>query len=397
MDFEFWWLLAFPLFFGMGWLAARIDLKQLLSESRELPASYFKGLNFLLNEQQDKAIEAFIEVMKADTQIVELNFALGALFRRKGETERAIRLHRTLLDRADLQDEQRQMAAYELGQDYLKAGLLDRAEELFARLKDGRYARVSLKFLLEIYQIEKEWLKSIEIATQLAKITGDTHQVEIAEYYCELAHSEMLQSRPDAARRHLEDALAEYRKCIRANVLLGDLFLSQGQLEEAVERWCRIESQDPLFLALVGERIFSAYRQLGRSEEGLTLIRGYLAKYPTLGLLMTAYQAELELHDPSTAYAMLRDELRQHPSMVGLEKLLEAQVLQESMADRRQDLELIRHLVHAQTRRLALYCCDNCGFKAKQYYWHCPACGKWESYSPRRTEELERVELSGYL
>src|SRR3954470_21181980 len=157
MDFELWWLFGFALFFGLGWLAARIDIKHLLSESRQLPRSYFRGLNFLLNEQPDKAIEAFIEVVKGDPETIELHFALGSLFRRRGETERAIRMHRNLLDRGDLDDTQRLQALHELGQAYLKAGLLDRAEESFARLRGSTYRGEALRFLLDIYQQEKDW------------------------------------------------------------------------------------------------------------------------------------------------------------------------------------------------------------------------------------------------
>src|SRR5687768_5769225 len=144
MDLEYWWLLALPLFFALGWLAARIDIKQLLSESRVLPSSYFKGLNFLVNEQPDKAIEAFIEVVKVDPQTIELHFALGNLFRRRGEIERAIRMHQNLVARPGLGKDQKTLALYELAQDYLKAGLLDRAEELFAKLEDTQYAEPAL-------------------------------------------------------------------------------------------------------------------------------------------------------------------------------------------------------------------------------------------------------------
>src|SRR5215216_224301 len=151
MDLEYWWLLALPLFFALGWLAARIDIKQLISESRTLPMSYFRGLNFLLNEQPDKAIEAFIEVVKVDPQTVELHFALGSLFRRRGELERAIRMHQNLAERTDLQQDQKLAALFELAQDYLKAGLLDRAEELFLKLEGAAHAESALKFLLEIY------------------------------------------------------------------------------------------------------------------------------------------------------------------------------------------------------------------------------------------------------
>src|SRR5579871_6920509 len=172
LDFEFWWLIVCPLFFGLGWIAARIDIKHLVRESRSLPRSYFRGLNFLLNEQPDKAIEAFIELVKVDPQTVELHFALGSLFRRRGEVERAIRMHQNLLDRPDLGHEQRLQALYELAQDYLKAGLLDRAEELFAKLDGSHYEQPGLKFLLEIYEQEKDWNKAIATSRRMDAVTG---------------------------------------------------------------------------------------------------------------------------------------------------------------------------------------------------------------------------------
>jgi lipopolysaccharide assembly protein B len=176
MEFELWWLLGFPLFFALGWMAARIDIKQLLSESRALPMSYFKGLNFLLNEQPDKAIEAFIEVVKVDPQTVELHFALGSLFRRRGEVERAIRMHQNLLDRPDLRGEQRLQALYELAQDFLKAGLLDRAEELFGKLEGTAYQQQGLRFLLEIYEQEKDWKKAIATSRRDRRVERKGHR-----------------------------------------------------------------------------------------------------------------------------------------------------------------------------------------------------------------------------
>src|SRR5215467_7512629 len=174
MEFEYWWLLGFPLFFGLGWLAARIDIRHLVRESRALPRSYFRGLNFLLSEQPDKAIEAFIEVVKVDPETVDLHFALGSLFRRRGETERAIRMHRNLLERSDLGAEQRLHAMVELGEDYLKAGLLDRAEEMFVKLKGSPHRAAAMKFLLEIYQQEKDWMKAVEVARELERDSGQS-------------------------------------------------------------------------------------------------------------------------------------------------------------------------------------------------------------------------------
>jgi lipopolysaccharide biosynthesis regulator YciM len=386
MDIEYWWLLALPLFFALGWLAARIDIKQLVSESRSLPMSYFKGLNFLLNEQPDKAIEAFIEVVKVDPQTVELHFALGSLFRRRGEVERAIRMHQNLVERPDLGEEQKRAALFELAQDYLKAGLLDRAEELFLRLAGTSHAEAALRFLLEIYQQEKDWQKAIGVAEKLESVTGRSHQKEIANFYCELASSEIMHTRAEAARPYLESALSHHRLCVRANVLLGDLQLALGNVPGAIEAWKRIESQNPAYLSLVTARIYDAYRTLGRADEGLNLLRGYLEKYPSLDALNVVFQATLEQNGPDHAYRLVREELRRTPTLLGLDKLLEAQLL-DAPIERRRDLELIKGLVNQHTQNLAMYKCDNCGFRARQYYWHCPACAAWETYSPRRTEE----------
>ena len=165
MEFDYWWLLGLlPLFFGFGWIAARIDIKHLVRDSRALPRSYFKGLNFLLNEQPDKAIEAFIEVVKVDPETVELHFALGSLFRRRGEFDRAIRMHQNLLERADLGAEQKGMALAELGEDYLKAGILDRAEEVFQKLEKTPHAIAARRHLLDIYEQEKDWSRAIPAA-----------------------------------------------------------------------------------------------------------------------------------------------------------------------------------------------------------------------------------------
>ncbi len=388
MEFELWWLLGFPLFFILGWLAARIDIKQLLSESRALPLSYFKGLNFLLNEQPDKAIEALIEVVKVEPQTVELHFALGSLFRRRGEVERAIRMHQNLLDRPDLRGDARLHALYELAQDYLKAGLLDRAEEFFAKLEGTDYEQQGLKFLLEIYEQEKDWKKAIEASRRMDDVTGKSSERDIANYFCELAAGELTESGPEAARRHLQEALSVNRKCVRANMLLGDLAMSDGDAKAAIAHWKRIEQQDPAYLSLVAEKIVGAYRQLGQTGEGVRLIREYLSRYPSLDLLNVTFEGELEVQGAASANRLVREELMRNPTLLGLDKLLEVQLM-EAPPERRNDLQLIKNLIHQHTRSLALYRCDACGFRARQFYWHCPACNAWETYPPRRSEEQE--------
>jgi len=386
MDFEYWWLLAFPLFFGLGWLAARIDLKQLLSESRRLPASYFKGLNFLLNEQTDQAIEAFIEAVKADSEMIELHFSLGAMFRRRGEVDRAIRMHQSLLDREDLGEDKKLTALFELGQDFLKAGLYDRAEQIFTDLQPTRYANASRESLLVIYAMEKEWEKAIAVARQLEELSHRPYQVEIAHFYCELAVRENAHSDPAAAQAHLQAALQVNRDCVRANMLLGDYAAASGQHEDAIALWKRIETQNPAYLPLVAERMLASFRALDKLAEGVDLLASYLPRYGSPDILSTVFQATLANQGVEAAYQLVRDELQRNPTLLGLGRLLELQLL-EAPAERRHDLQLVRNLVHQHSAGLSLYRCEKCGFKARQYFWQCPACGGWESFPPRRGEE----------
>jgi lipopolysaccharide biosynthesis regulator YciM len=383
-EFEYWWLLGFPLFFVFGWLAARIDIRQIVHESRALPRSYFKGLNFLLNEQPDKAIEAFIEVVKVDPETVELHFALGSLFRRRGEYDRAIRMHQNLLERADLGSEQKVIALAELGQDYLKAGILDRAEEIFAKLEKSPLAVSARRHLLEIYEQEKEWHRAIDMTRQV-----ESDPRALAQYFCELAAGEAASSQVDAARRHLEQALDGNRKCVRASLQLGDLERQQGHFDKAIEHWKRIESQNPAYLALAAQRLYEAHQQAGRAEDGLRLLADYLERYPSLDLLDAVFQHTLETKGHDAAYRLVRDEVRRNPTLLGLDRMLEAQIIASASPDKRRDLELVRNLVHTHTQRLARYRCETCGFKARQFHWRCPACGGWETYPPRRTEEFD--------
>lgn len=385
IEFEYWQLLFFPLFFGLGWAAARIDIQHLVKESRALPRSYFQGLNFLLNEQPDRAIESFVDAVKVDPQTIELHFALGSLFRRRGETERAIRMHQNLIERDDLPQDLKLQALAELGQDYLKAGLLDRAEEVFNKLLDSAMVNDAKRNLLEIYQLEKDWAKAIAIAAEVPDIAS---QKEIAEYYCELAAAEMIRSRPEVASGFLKTALERNRKCVRASLLQGDIEVQQDRIEEAVACWQRIEQQDPTYMALVAQRLLDAFRKLARRDEGLQLLRGYLERYPSLDLLDVVFQLVLESEGPDAAYSMVRDELKRNPTLLGFDKLIEARLL-VSPPEARADLDLAKSIVQGYTRRLARYRCDNCGFKARQFYWRCPACGGWETYSPKRTEEFD--------
>lgn len=386
MEFELWMLLVFPLFFAMGWVTARMDIKELLSESSLLPRSYFQGLNFLLNEQQDKAIEAFIEVVKVDPQTIELHFALGSLFRRRGEVDRALRMHLNLVERADLDEGKKQQALFELAQDYLKAGILDRAETALQQLLNSPYAKESLDFLLEIYQKEKDWLKAIDICNRLNDVTGLPHNKEAAAFYCELAAYELARKQTEVAIVHLQQALDTSPNAVRATIMLGDVEFAAAHFKQAIDIWKNIEQQDAQYLPLAADKLLQAFRKIEKEDEGISLLQEYHVKYPSQDLMDVLFQAVLKRDGAEAAYQLVRNELQRNPTLLGLDKFLEARLL-EVTEKNRADVELVKNLVHQRTRSLAMYFCKSCGFKARQFYWHCPACHGWETYSPRRSEE----------
>ena len=323
MDLDFWWLLVIPVAFALGWMASRYDLKTLLSENANLPRSYFRGLNFLLNEQHDKAIDAFIEVAKLDPETIELHFALGNLFRRRGETDRAIRVHQNLLGRADLPVAERDHALFELGQDFLKAGLLDRAEETFRSLEAGEYALGAQRALLTIYEIEKDWPKSIATAERIEKMGAPSLAREIAHFHCELAQEALQRKSPDDARAELNIALAANPDNVRATILTGDVDAASGDLVAAIACWKRVEAQNAAYLPLVAEKLMNAYVKLDRAAEGVDLLTGYVNRYPSNDLLDVAFKHVEELRGLDAAHALARDanadvaESRRHVAPAG--------------------------------------------------------------------------------
>ncbi|NML62051.1 lipopolysaccharide assembly protein LapB [Massilia sp. RP-1-19] len=387
MEFEFWMLLGIPLFFSLGWIAARVDIRQLVSESRTLPRGYFKGLNFLLNEQPDKAIDAFIEIVKLDPETADMHFALGNLFRRRGEVERAIRVHQNLLARPDLPLDQQHHAGYELGMDYLKAGLLDRAEETFNGLVDSQYGVQAQRALLEIYQREKEWKRAITAAQGLQASGAGTRQKEIAQFYCELAQDALVHLHTDEAMELLDQALHSDRTNVRATILIGDVQLAKGDVEGALMTWRRVEQQSVPHVALVATRLMDGYRKVGRPQEGVNLLRSYLAEASSIDLIEVVFKAVTELDGAQAAKDLVVEELRRTPTLLGLDKLLEARMM-DAPPELFDELSMVKNLVHGYTQKLARYQCSHCGFKARQFYWQCPGCSRWDSYPPRRTEEL---------
>ncbi len=387
IEFELWYLVLLPLLFAAGWWLRGVDARQRSGEADGGPRAYFRGLNYLLNEQPDKAIDAFIEVVRLDPETIDLHFALGNLFRRRGEVDRAVRIHTHLLNRADLPARSRAEALAELGQDFLKGGLLDRAEDSFARLLDEPRHRVeALRALLRIYQMEREWGKAIEIARRLEREAGESSHAQVAHFHCESAEKALAAKDEEGARNHLEQALKINRKSVRAAILAGDLAARRGEGEQAISHWRGVGEMNPEYLPLVAGRLADALDAAGRRAEALNFLRRSLLDHPSIDLLDIAHARVAAWESPPAAEALLRDELQRHPSLLGFERLLASRA---AAAFGDAPVEQLRTLIQAQARKLARYRCSRCGFRAREFHWQCPGCTSWDSYPPRRIEELD--------
>jgi len=404
VDFEPWWLIFVPVLFALGWLAARFDIRQMLRETRSLPDSYFRGLNFLLNEEPDRAIDAFVEVAKLDPETTELHFALGSLFRRRGEMERAIRVHQSLLNRSDLPAAEREHAQHELAQDFLKAGMLDRAEYGFEQLKDTRYALPALRSLIRIYESEHDWPRAIEAVKTLQGLV-DEPVPQIVHYYCEQAQT-ALTSKPadiDAAHEALDaaehalsaiDPASSKGAMVRTAMLRARLALIEQDPKRERLYLESIMNDAPEYAGLVAEQVLANYRAANQEAAGLDVLQKQYARHASLDLFNVLFRELRAQQGSAPSWAFARNALRSHPSLLGLDRLLEAELANpESGAEQAPvpgaDLTLLRSLIHKHTQRLDRYACRSCGFQARRFYWQCPGCNAWETYAPRRLEELE--------
>lgn len=375
------WLLL-PLAAASGWLAARIEQKRHARQSLDLPSAYFKGLNFLLNEQPDKAIEIFIRVLEVNSDTVETHLALGNLFRRRGEVERAIRIHQNLIARPTLDKEQRSQALMELSQDYLKAGLFDRAENLFLELAEIRaHSEQALKLLLHIYQQEKEWEKAISATRNLARVSGKNMDGMIAQFYCELAEQEYARKNFTNARENLRQALMADDNCVRASMLLGDVNVQEGKYREAIDSWRRIEKQDVHYLGEVAERIADAFKKLN-DEQGLyEYFHSALQGQGGVSLALTFADVIHHREGVDAAEKFIVEWLRHAPNVHGLDKLLELNLVKASHSARN-DLMLLKGIIAELRGQHLGYACGQCGFKGKSLHWLCPSCNRWNTIKP---------------
>jgi lipopolysaccharide biosynthesis regulator YciM len=382
VEFDLSWLLiGLPVAFALGWLSSRIDLRQWRRVQRDSPRAYFRGLSLLLNEQQDKAVDAFIEAAQNEPDATELHFALGNLFRRRGEFERAVRVHEHLLARGDLRASERERAQHALAQDFVKAGLFDRAEAAWRALEGGAHDTEARLALLALYERSRDWRQAIAVANELQKKQpgAGSFAPRIAHYACELALEADAQSRPDEASAELERARSAAPQAPRPWVIAGDRAARAGRHDEALAHWAELARAHPASFTLVAERAAGSARAAGREAEWRTLIGQVQAQQPSLDLLRALAQLD---DDAKASRARLAEQLRHRPTLGAAAAVLAApgpidETVRQSVAD----------TVARAARPLQRYRCAACGFEAQQHFWQCPGCLSWDSYPPLRIDE----------
>jgi len=381
MDFDLTWLLwGLPLVFVLGWVASRLDLRQWRIEGRRAPKAYFRGLNYLLNEQQDQAIDAFIEAVQGDPDTAELHFALGNLFRRRGDYDRAVRVHEHLLARADISRKDRDRAQHALALDFLKAGLLDRAEAALHKLKGSAFEGEALLALLAIYERSRDWPQAQRMAQQLEAAEQGSFTVRLAHYQCEEAEAAQRSGDTAQALRLLNEAVRTAPQLARGWMALCALKTQTGDAQGAYAALRELHRQAPQGLPLAAALLADLALQTDRVAETVALLEDCHARAPSLDV--TQALAALSPDAVATRQRYL-NHLQAEPSLVMATQWLAGETLSDPQAQAQ-----VQAALEQASAPLKRYRCAACGFEARQHFWHCPGCQSWDSYPARRVEEL---------
>ncbi len=376
--------LLLPVAAFSGWFVGRNKSRANAATTNAPPLSreLFQGLNFILNEQPDEALEVFIRMSQLDNETIDIQFALASLFLKRGEVDRAIRIHQNLIARPVLSRTQRNQALYELGLDYMRAGLLDRAESLFQDLlSDPDYGLPSKYQLLDIFQQEKEWQKAIEVARKLVTVNGSSVAPMIAHYYCELAESALKQGDSAEAKKLIKRAFKEDKNCVRASLLDADIALGNAQPDYAIRAYKKIEQQDADYLPLVIEPLQKSYELQGQLTEFIRYLSALVNKRESISLLLALVRQLHRRGDEQQAVDLLKNYLQRRPSLRAMEYLLE---LRADHNDRTQQEEvgIVRDILKKLLLAKPVNRCNNCGFSSKNMHWQCPSCKRWNTVKP---------------
>ena len=372
-----WALILLPVAFLSGWVLSRRKSKK-IRHQRRFSNDYFQGLNYLLNDEQDKALEIFVRLVEVDWETIDTSLALGTIFRRKGELDKSIKLHQSLLARPSLPADYKYRVLLELGRDYLLSGWLDRAEGLFKEvLKDDVYAEDALKYLIEIYQQEQEWQLAINVAIRYNKATNENLKPMIAQFYCELSNMQLEQGDIKEAEALATQALSADPVCVRASIYLGSIVMNRGRYKKAMRFLQQVEYQNPVYIKLVVDKLIECYRSQSSLKSLINYLKNIDDKYDSVNLVYQITDLINEVYGKEKAQLYLSESMLRKPTLNGMKKMLEFKSpgveCPESYLP-----EVINQMIHQQSA----YQCSHCGYAANTLYWLCPTCHSWSGMKP---------------
>ncbi len=378
------WPLLLPTAAWSGWWIAKrnVDGKPKKSKNH-LSHEYVVGLNYLLNEQPDKAVDVFIKLLEVDSETVETHLALGSLFRRRGEVDRAIRIHQNLIARPQLSDFERKEALMALGQDYMSAGLFDRAERIFLEVVDmaGDREISSLRGLLAIYQQEKAWEKALDVIQKIELCTGVSMHCEAGHYYCEIAAQDLKQNMPEKAFQAIQQALKVDNNSARASLMLAKMEMHSRRYTQAIQVLKRVAQQDSEFLNETLEPLVLCHRELDTMDECMEYLEQTIAAYPRASVIFVI--GDYLCREKSIDYAIdfVASHLGRHPSIRGLNQLIQWH-LESATGKVRDKLQMLYDITSKFLENKPIYRCGHCGFSGRLLHWQCPGCKLWGKTKP---------------
>lgn len=378
------WPLLLPAAAWSGWwLASRNKHEHEPDISNRLSREYVVGLNYLLNEQPDKAVDIFIKLLEVDTDTVETHLALGSLFRRRGEVDRAIRIHQNVIARPQLSVSQRKEALMALGQDYMSAGVIDRAERIFLEVVEigGCREVSSLQGLLAIYQQEKAWEKALDIIKKLEKSTGTSLHHQAAHYYCEMANQALKANEMDKAHYCIKQAMQVDTESVRASLMFATMEMNQGRYKQAVRVLKKVPLQDAEFLTEIIDPLVRCYKELNAMDECIDYLEHTLIEHPRASIIFVIAEYLRIIKSKEAAIDFVAEKLSVHQSIRGLNCLIYWH-LESAQGKVRDKLAMLYAITTKFLDNKPVYRCGQCGFGGKHLHWHCPSCKQWGRMKP---------------
>lgn len=378
--------LLLPIAAAYGWYMGNRSAQQdKQKHSHQISRQYVTGLNLLLSDQSDKAVDHFIELLQVDNETIDTHLALGNLFRSRGEVDRAIRIHQNLISRSSLTIDQKNLALQQLAKDYMVSGFLDRAERIFEQLVDEpEHREGALQQLVAIYQQTREWHKAIDYAYDLVKLGRKRMRSVIAHFWCELAMQEKADGNDSKAIQNFKKALSEDPKCVRATISLGKLYLEREDYQHTIKYMRMVLEQDIDFIGEILPTLADCYHHIGQEQHLVEFLRECIEKEAGVSAELMLAQLVAQHEGVGAAQDLLTRQLVKNPTMKGFYRLIDYHLADAEEGRAKDSLSTLQKLVGEQLKVKPHYRCRKCGFSTHSLYWHCPSCKNWGSIKPIR-------------